>query len=72
LLSQLPLPITTAVSFALPSAIAITIALAVGHCRFRHHWQLQSSSPLAITVAIPIAHCQKLLPWHGKNSIRTI
>jgi hypothetical protein len=72
LLSHLPSPITAAISIAYPSAIAVTIALAVGHCRLRHCWQLQSLSPLAITVAVAVAYCQELLPWHGKNSIQTI
>ncbi len=72
MLLQLPSPITAAVSFALPSAITIAIALAIGHCRLHHHWHLQSPSPLAITIAIPIAHCRELLHWHGENSIHTI
>jgi hypothetical protein len=72
LLPQLPSLITTAVSFALQSAIAIAIALAVGHCRLRHCWQLQSPLPMAITIPIAIAHCRELLPWHSKNSIQTI
>jgi hypothetical protein len=63
------LPITAAVSFVLPSAITITVALAVGHCRLCHHWQLQSPSPLTTTVAVAIAHCQEMMPWRGKKSI---
>jgi hypothetical protein len=55
LLSQSPLPIIAAVFFALPSAIAIAVALAIGHCRLSHCWQLQSPFPLAITVALPSA-----------------
>jgi hypothetical protein len=72
ILLQLPLPITVAISFALPSAITVVGALAVGHCRLCHNWPLQSPSPLAITIAIAVAHCQELLPWCGKNCIQTI
>jgi hypothetical protein len=58
----LPLPITAAVSVALLSAIAVPVALAIGHCRLCHHWPLQLPSPSAITIAVPISHCQELLP----------
>jgi hypothetical protein len=66
------LPITAAVSFALPTAIAVTVALAISHCCLHHHWQSQLPLPLTITVAVTVAHCRELLPWHGKNTIKTI
>jgi hypothetical protein len=37
--------------------IAAAVALAIGHCRLRHHWQSQLPSPLAVTVAVAVAHC---------------
>jgi hypothetical protein len=66
---QLPSPITPTLSFGLPSAIVIAVALAVGHCRLHHHWKLQLPLSLAITVAVAVTHCRELLPWHGMNSI---
>jgi hypothetical protein len=39
----------------LPSAIAVAVALAIGHCRLHHCWPLQLPSPSAITVAMPLA-----------------
>jgi hypothetical protein len=72
LLLQLPLPITAAIYIASPSAIAILVALAVGHCRLRHHGPLQLPSLSAITIAVAIPHCQELLPWRSKNRIQTI
>jgi hypothetical protein len=39
----------------LPSAIAVAVTLAVGHCRLRHRRPLQLPLPLAITVAMPLA-----------------
>jgi hypothetical protein len=71
LLLQSPLPITTALSFVLLSAIAVAAALTIGHCCLHPHWQSQLPSPLAITVAVVIAHCQDLLPWRGNNRIQT-
>ncbi len=71
-LLQLSSLMTAAVSFALPSAIAIAVALVVGQCHLHHCWQSQLLLPLAITVAVAIAHCWELLPWRGKNSIWTI
>jgi hypothetical protein len=44
-------------SVASLSVIAITIALAVGHCRLCHCQPSQSPSLWAITVAITIGHC---------------
>jgi hypothetical protein len=38
----------------LPSAIAVAVAFAVGHCRLRHLQTLQLPSPLAVTVAMPL------------------
>jgi hypothetical protein len=68
LLLQLPSPITTAILFALPSAIAVAVALAIGHCCLCHHWQSQLPSPLAmITITAAAAHCQELLPWGSKE-----
>jgi hypothetical protein len=53
----------------LPSAIAVTVALAlaIGHCRLRHRWPSQLPSPLAITVTVAVGHFRELLPWRGKN-----
>jgi hypothetical protein len=48
----LPSTIAAAISVASPSAIAVTIALAVGHCHLRHHRPSQLPSPLAITVTM--------------------
>jgi hypothetical protein len=62
--------IAAAISVALPSVIAIVVALTVGHCRLRHRQPSQLPSPLAITVAVAIGHCQELLPWQGKNLFR--
>jgi hypothetical protein len=74
LLFQSLSPITAAISDALPSSIAVIVALAVGYCRLRHRWQSQLPSSLPITiaiaVAIAVAHCQELLPWRGKASIQ--
>jgi hypothetical protein len=39
----------------LPSAIAVTITLAIGHCRLHHCRPLQLPLPLAITIAMPLA-----------------
>jgi hypothetical protein len=63
--------IAATLSVALPSAIAIAVAvpLASGHCRLHHHWPLQLPSPLAITVTIAVGHIQELLPWRGKNCV---
>jgi hypothetical protein len=47
--------IAAAISVALPSAIAVIVALAICHCRLRHRWPLQLPSLLAITVAMPLA-----------------
>jgi hypothetical protein len=55
LLSLSPLPITTAVSFLLPSAIVVATTLAIGHCRLHQHWQSQSPLPLAITITVAVA-----------------
>jgi hypothetical protein len=63
------LTIAAAISVASPSAIAVTVALAMGHCCLRHHRPLQLPSPLIITIAIIVGHFQELLPWHGKNCI---
>ncbi len=65
-------PIAAAISVALSSAITVAVVLAVGHCHFCHHRPLQLPSPSAITVAVAVSHCQELLPWRGKNCIRTI
>ncbi len=67
-----PSTIATAVSVALPSAIAVVVALAIDHCRLRHHWPSQLSSLLGITVAVAISHFQEFLPWHSKNCIQPI
>jgi hypothetical protein len=48
----LPSTIAAAISVALPSAIAVAVTLAVGHCRLRHRRPLQLPSPLAITIAM--------------------
>jgi hypothetical protein len=69
---QLPSTITTAVSVALPPAIAIAVTLAIGHCCLRHHRPSQLPSPSGITVTIAVGHFQELLPWRGKNCIRPI
>jgi hypothetical protein len=52
---QSPSTIAAAISVVLPSAIAVTIALAVGHCRLHHHQPLQLPLPLAITITMPLA-----------------
>jgi hypothetical protein len=52
---QFPSTIAAAISVALLSAIAVANALAVGHCRLRHHWPLQLPLLLAITVAMLLA-----------------
>jgi hypothetical protein len=39
----------------LPLAIAVAIALVVGHCHLRHPWPLQLPSPLATTIAMLLA-----------------
>jgi hypothetical protein len=52
---RLPLTITAAISVASPSAIAVTVALTVGHCRLRHQPSSQLPPPSAITVAMPLA-----------------
>jgi hypothetical protein len=72
LLLQSPSTIAAAISVALPSAITITVAIAIGYCCLRHHWSLQLPSPSAITVAVAVGHFQELLPWRGKNCIQTI
>jgi hypothetical protein len=69
---RLPSTIPTAISVVSPSTIAVTIALAVGHCRLHHCWPLQLPSPLAITIAIAVGHFWELLPWRGKICIQTI
>jgi hypothetical protein len=69
---RLLLTIAATISVALPSAIAVVVALAVGHCRLHHHWPLQLPSPSSITVAIVVGHFRELLPWRGKNCIQTI
>jgi hypothetical protein len=60
----LPLPSANAItvtinhhriSVALPSAIAVVVPLAIGHCRLHHHQPLQLPLPLAITIAMPLA-----------------
>jgi hypothetical protein len=51
----LPSTIAATISVALPSAIAVAIALAVGHCPLCHHWPLQLPLPSAITVAMPFS-----------------
>jgi hypothetical protein len=66
---QLPSTIAAAISVVLPSAIALAITLAVGHCCLRHRWPSQLPSPLAITITVAIGHFQELLPWRGKNCI---
>ncbi len=53
--------------FALLSAIAVTVACAIGHCHLCHHWPLQLPFPSAITITIAVGHFQELLPWHGKK-----
>jgi hypothetical protein len=62
-LSHLPLwllsTIAAALSVALPSTIAIAVALAVGHCRHHHRRPSQLPSPLGITVAIAVDHFQE-------------
>jgi hypothetical protein len=72
LLLWLPLTIAATISVALLSAIAVAISLAVGHCRLRNPWSSQLPSTLAITVAITVGNFRELLPWRGKNCIRTI
>jgi hypothetical protein len=74
LLLWLPSTIAAALSVALPSAItiAVTIILAIGHCRVHHHRPSQLPSPLAITITVVISHFQELLPWRSKNCIQPI
>ncbi len=64
--------ITTALSVALPSAVTIAIALAVGHCHPHHRRPSKLPSLLGITIAIAVGHFQELLPWRGENCIRPI
>jgi hypothetical protein len=52
---QLPSTIAAAISVALPSAIAVANALAIGHCRLRHRRPSQLPLPSTITVAMPSA-----------------
>ncbi len=54
-LLRLPWQITADISVALPSAIAVAIALAVGHCRLHHRRPSQLPLPSAITVTMPSA-----------------
>jgi hypothetical protein len=49
------LTVAATISAASPSAIAVAVALAVGHCHLRHHRPLQLSLLSAITVAMPLA-----------------
>jgi hypothetical protein len=50
-----PWTIAAAISVVLPSAIAVVVVLAIGHCHLRHHRPSQLPLPLAITVAMPLA-----------------
>jgi hypothetical protein len=49
------LTIAAAISVALPSAIAVAVALAIGHCCLHHRRPLQLPSPPAITVTMTSA-----------------
>jgi hypothetical protein len=50
-----PSTIVAAISVALPSAAAVAVALAIGHCRLHHRQPSQLPSPSAITIAMPSA-----------------
>jgi hypothetical protein len=54
-LLQLLRTIAAAISVALPSAIAVKVTLAVGHCRLCHCRPSQLPSLSAITIAMPLA-----------------
>ncbi len=67
--SPWPLPLQS--PFALPSAITVAVALAIGNCCLCHHRPLQPSLS-AITVAVAVGHFQELLPWCSENCIQPI
>ncbi len=52
---MLPLTIAVAIYVTLLSAIAVPVALAIGHCRLRHYWPSQLPLPSTIIVAMPLA-----------------
>jgi hypothetical protein len=47
--------IAAAISVTLPSAIAVAVTLAIGHCHLHHRRPSQLPLPSAITVAMPLA-----------------
>ncbi len=51
---RLPSTIAAAISVASPSAIIVSVALAVGHCPHHHRRPSQLPLPSAITIAMPL------------------
>jgi hypothetical protein len=51
----LPLPIAAAISIALPSTIAIAVALIIGHCCLCHYQPLQLPSQWPSPLLLPLA-----------------
>jgi hypothetical protein len=66
---RLLLTIANIIFVALPSAMAVTVTLAIGNCRLRHCWPSQLPSLSAITITVAVGHFRELLPWRGENCI---
>jgi hypothetical protein len=63
----LPSTIVAAISVALPSVIAVAVALAVDHCYLRYHRPLQLPLPSATTVAMLLAISESYCLGAAKN-----